>query len=81
MNPNHYLTPYSTYNTTEEGLKIEALFRKVGTPVWYPAFSTAIEKVVPLDIKKDEPAPVKYNDVIFESFFILSAAHMRMSTG
>jgi hypothetical protein len=54
------LTPYSTYNTTEEGLKIEALFRKVGTPVWYPAFNTAIKKTVLLEVKKDEPVPVRF---------------------
>jgi hypothetical protein len=58
FNPDYYITPYSSYNTTKEGLKIEALFRKVGTYVWYKAFNTAVKPAVLLDIKLNTPAPV-----------------------
>jgi hypothetical protein len=58
FNPDYYIAPYSSFNTTTEGLKIEALFRKVGTYVWYKAFNTAVQPAVLLDIKHNLPAPV-----------------------
>ena len=49
--PDNYLFPYSDYNTTNSGLKIDMLYRKVGTFVWYKAFNDQQKPVVLLDIK------------------------------
>ncbi len=51
--PDNYLFGYSDYNTTKSGLKIDMLYRKVGTFVWHPAFNDQQKPVVLLDIKPD----------------------------
>ncbi len=56
--PDNYLSRYSVYNTTKSGLKIEMLYRKVGTFVWYPAFNDKQQKVVLLDIKQNTTVDV-----------------------
>ncbi len=53
------------YNTTRFGLKIEMLYRKVGTFVWYPAFNDKQQKVVLLDIKPNTVVDVSIECVYY----------------
>ncbi len=56
--PDNYLFRYSDYNTTKSGLKIEMLYRKVGTFVWNKAFNDQQKPVVLLDIKPNTAVDV-----------------------
>ncbi len=58
FNPEYYIFPYSYYNTTKEGLKIEMLYRKVGSHVWNTAFNTEPKPVVLLDIRPNTEVSV-----------------------
>ncbi len=57
-NPDYYLRSYSEYNQSKEGLKIEMLYRKVGSKVWYPAFNSQGKPTVLLQIKQKDIVPV-----------------------
>ncbi len=57
--PDNYLFHYSDYNTTKSGLKIEMLYRKVGTFVWFKAFNDKLKPVVLLDIKPNTVVDVR----------------------
>ncbi len=59
FNPEYYLFPYSDYSTSKEGLKIEMLYRKVGTHVWSKAYNTAADPVVLLDIRPNSTVSVR----------------------
>ncbi len=57
-NPEYYLRSYSEYNQSKEGLKIELLYRKVGSKVWYKAFNSEGKATVLLQIKQNDIVPV-----------------------
>ncbi len=56
--PDNYLTTYTEYNTTEEGLKIELLYRKKGSTVWNKAYNSAGQPAVLLNIAKNSVVSV-----------------------
>lgn len=57
--PDNYLFHYSDYNTTNQGLKIEMMYRKVGTFVWFKAFNDKQKPVVLLDINPNTAVDVR----------------------
>ncbi len=58
FNPEYYINPYSYYNTTKEGVKIEMLYRKVGGHIWYKAYNSVAKPVVLLDIRPNSEVSV-----------------------
>ncbi len=56
--PDNYLTTYTEYNTTEEGLVIELLYRKKGSIVWNKAYNSAGQPAVLLNIAKNSVVSV-----------------------
>ncbi len=56
--PDNYLTTYTEYNTAEEGLKIELLYRKKGSTVWNKARDSLNQPAVLLNIAKNSVVPV-----------------------
>ncbi len=65
--PEFYMSSYSEYNTSKDGLKIELLYRKVGWKVWYKAFNSQGKPTVLLQIKQ--------NDVVSVCHACLSLLH------
>ncbi len=59
--PDNYLTTYIEYNTTENGLVIELLYRKKGSTKWKKAFNSAGKAAVLLDIKRNSVVSVCYS--------------------
>jgi hypothetical protein len=51
--PDNYLTTYTEYNTTKEGLKIELLYRKKGSTVWNKAYNSTGKATVLLSIAQN----------------------------
>ncbi len=58
FNPEYYMSSYSEYNQSKDGLKIELLYRKVGSTVWYPAFNSQGRPSVLLQIKEKDVVSV-----------------------
>ena len=59
-NPDYHLRPYSKYRGNDEGLKIELLYRKVGSKVWLKAFDRLGQPTVLLQINNHVPALVSF---------------------
>lgn len=70
-NPEYYIKPYSEYNLTQSGLKIELLYRKVGTQIWYKALNSTGKQTLMLDIKKNMIVPVSSADRNYDCVYLI----------
>ena len=76
--PDNYLFTYADYNTTAKGIKIEMLYRKVGTAIWYPAFNDQQKRVVLLDIKPNTEVSVRRLE--FDVFVLHALSRLHLSS-
>jgi hypothetical protein len=56
--PDNYLTTYTEYNSTNQGLVIELLYRKKGSTEWKMARDSAGKPTVLLNIEKNSAVSV-----------------------
>jgi hypothetical protein len=56
--PDNHKAKYSEYSSADQGIKVELLYRKVGTAKWLQAYSDKQLPSVLLNVRKGDTVPV-----------------------